>query len=56
MKTPIRIEDVADVEIGNRLRTGAATENGRGSCIGNRIYVDGVKTAVKSHLAVSKKN
>ncbi len=53
-ETPIRIEDVADVEIGKELRTGAATENGREVVLGTVFMLMG-ENSRKVSLAVSKK-
>lgn len=53
-ETPIRIEDVADVEIGKELRTGAATENGREVVLGTVFMLIG-ENSRKVSLAVSKK-
>jgi cobalt-zinc-cadmium resistance protein CzcA len=38
---PIRIQDIADVEVGRELRTGAATEGGREVVIGTAIMLVG---------------
>jgi cobalt-zinc-cadmium resistance protein CzcA len=53
-ETPIRIEDVADVEIGKELRTGAATENGREVVLGTVFMLIG-ENSRKVSIAVSKK-
>lgn len=53
-ETPIRIEDVADVEIGKELRTGAATENGREVVLGTVFMLMG-ENSRKVSLAVGKK-
>lgn len=53
-ETHIRIEDVADVEIGKELRTGAATENGREVVLGTVFMLMG-ENSRKVSLAVSKK-
>jgi cobalt-zinc-cadmium resistance protein CzcA len=53
-ETPIRIEDVADVEIGKELRTGAATENGREVVLGTVFMLIG-ENSRKVSLAVNKK-
>lgn len=53
-ETHIRIEDVADVEIGKELRTGAATENGHEVVLGTVFMLMGENSRQVS-LAVSKK-
>lgn len=51
---PIRIRDVAEVEIGRELRTGAATENGREVVLGTVFMLIGENSRVVSQ-AVDKK-
>jgi heavy metal efflux system protein len=51
---PIRIRDVADVEIGRELRTGAATENGREVVLGTVFMLIGQNSRTVSQ-AVDKK-
>ncbi|GAB3554677.1 CusA/CzcA family heavy metal efflux RND transporter [Noviherbaspirillum agri] len=51
---PIRIRDVADVEIGRELRTGAATENGREVVLGTVFMLIGENSRTVSQ-AVDKK-
>ncbi|MBY4899253.1 efflux RND transporter permease subunit [Cupriavidus sp. AU9028] len=53
---PIRVRDVADVEIGRELRTGAATENGREVVLGTVFMLIGensraVSQAVDAQMA-----
>jgi cobalt-zinc-cadmium resistance protein CzcA len=54
---PVRVRDVADVEIGRELRTGAATENGREVVLGTVFMLIGqnsraVSQAVDKQMAV----
>jgi cobalt-zinc-cadmium resistance protein CzcA len=54
---PVRIRDVADVDIGRELRTGAATENGREVVLGTVFMLIGqnsraVSQAVDKQMAV----
>ncbi len=51
---PIRIRDVAEVEIGRELRTGAATDNGREVVLGTVFMLIGQNSRVVSQ-AVDKK-
>lgn len=51
---PIRIRDVADVEIGRELRTGAATDNGREVVLGTVFMLIGENSRAVSQ-AVGKK-
>ncbi|MGK9630568.1 efflux RND transporter permease subunit, partial [Salmonella enterica subsp. enterica] len=51
---PIRIRDVAQVEIGKELRTGAATENGREVVLGTVFMLIGENSRAVSQ-AVDKK-
>ncbi|MCI1016748.1 CusA/CzcA family heavy metal efflux RND transporter [Herbaspirillum huttiense] len=51
---PIRVRDVADVDIGRELRTGAATENGREVVLGTVFMLIG-ENSRKVSLAVDKK-
>ncbi|MBZ2209784.1 CusA/CzcA family heavy metal efflux RND transporter [Massilia soli] len=51
---PIRIRDVANVEIGRELRTGAATDNGREVVLGTVFMLIGQNSRVVSQ-AVDKK-
>jgi cobalt-zinc-cadmium resistance protein CzcA len=50
---PIRVRDVADVELGRELRTGAATENGREVVLGTVFMLMGENSRTVS-LAVDK--
>ncbi|TCS37919.1 cobalt-zinc-cadmium resistance protein CzcA [Paucimonas lemoignei] len=52
--TPVRIRDVAEVEIGKELRTGAATENGREVVLGTVFMLIGENSRTVSQ-AVDKK-
>lgn len=52
--TPVRIQDVARVDIGKELRTGAATENGREVVLGTAFMLMGENSRAVSH-AVDKK-
>lgn len=51
---PIQIRDVAQVEIGKELRTGAATENGREVVLGTAFMLMGENSRAVSH-AVDKR-
>src|SRR3546814_15876544 len=51
---PIRIRDVAQVELGRELRTGAATENGREVVLGTVFMLIGENSRAVS-LAVGEK-
>jgi cobalt-zinc-cadmium resistance protein CzcA len=51
---PVRIEDVADVDIGRELRTGAATENGEEVVLGTVFMLVGQNSRAVA-LAVDKK-
>ncbi|MBR7551452.1 efflux RND transporter permease subunit, partial [Mycobacterium tuberculosis] len=51
---PIRIRDVADVEIGRELRTGAATENGKEVVLGTVFMLIGEHSRAVSQ-AVDRK-
>ncbi|MET0349455.1 MAG: CusA/CzcA family heavy metal efflux RND transporter, partial [Rhizobacter sp.] len=46
---PIRIRDVAEVELGRELRTGAATENGREVVLGTVFILMGQNSRTVSH-------
>ncbi len=48
--TPILVKDVASVEIGSELRTGAATENGREVCLGTVFMFKGENGRAVSEL------
>jgi cobalt-zinc-cadmium resistance protein CzcA len=50
---PIRVRDVADVDLGRELRTGAATENGREVVLGTVFMLMGENSRTVSH-AVDK--
>ncbi|MGH8368777.1 MAG: CusA/CzcA family heavy metal efflux RND transporter, partial [Pseudomonas sp.] len=52
--TPIRVRNVAQVDIGRELRTGAATENGREVVLGTVFMLIGENSRTVS-LAVAKK-
>jgi len=52
--TPIRIQDVADVEIGRELRSGAATDNGQEVVLGTVFMLIGENSRTVSQ-AVAKK-
>jgi len=57
---PIRVRDVADVELGRELRTGAATENGKEVVLGTVFMLMGensrtVSRAVDKQMAVINK-
>ncbi|AQT12038.1 CusA/CzcA family heavy metal efflux RND transporter [Pseudomonas protegens] len=52
--TPIRVRNVADVQIGRELRTGAATENGREVVLGTVFMLIGENSRTVSQ-AVAKK-
>ncbi|MDF2399313.1 CusA/CzcA family heavy metal efflux RND transporter [Pseudomonas sp. 3MA1] len=52
--TPIRVRNVAEVQIGRELRTGAATENGREVVLGTVFMLIGENSRSVS-LAVAKK-
>lgn len=52
--TPVRIRDVARVEIGKELRTGAATENGREVVLGTAFMLMGENSRAVSHAVDSK--
>jgi cobalt-zinc-cadmium resistance protein CzcA len=45
---PIRIRDLADVELGRELRTGAATDNGREVVLGTVFMLIGENSRVVS--------
>ena len=47
--TPIRIQDVARIDIGKELRTGAATENGREVVLGTAFMLMGENSRDVSH-------
>ncbi|AKH37489.1 MULTISPECIES: efflux RND transporter permease subunit [Nitrosomonas] len=51
---PIRIKDVADVLIGNELRTGAATQNGHEVVIGTVFMLIGENSRIVSQAAAKK--
>ncbi len=46
---PIRVRDVADVELGRELRTGAATENGKEVVLGTVFMLMGENSRTVSH-------
>jgi cobalt-zinc-cadmium resistance protein CzcA len=52
--TPVRVRDVATVEIGKELRTGAATDNGREVVLGTVFMLIGENSRIVSQ-AVAKK-
>jgi cobalt-zinc-cadmium resistance protein CzcA len=52
--TPVRVRDVAQVEIGKELRTGAATDNGREVVLGTVFMLIGENSRIVSQ-AVAKK-
>ncbi|MBB1598430.1 CusA/CzcA family heavy metal efflux RND transporter [Variovorax sp. UMC13] len=52
--TPVRVRDVAQVDIGKELRTGAATDNGREVVLGTVFMLIGENSRVVSQ-AVAKK-
>ncbi|WP_431273245.1 CusA/CzcA family heavy metal efflux RND transporter [Variovorax ureilyticus] len=52
--TPVRVRDVAEVEIGKELRTGAATDNGREVVLGTVFMLIGENSRIVSQ-AVDRK-
>ncbi|MGX9378650.1 CusA/CzcA family heavy metal efflux RND transporter [Pseudomonas sp. JQ36] len=52
--TPIRVKNVATVEIGRELRTGAATENGREVVLGTVFMLIGENSRTVSQTVASK--
>ncbi|UCJ18886.1 CusA/CzcA family heavy metal efflux RND transporter [Pseudomonas sp. MM211] len=52
--TPIRVSDVADVQIGRELRTGAATENGREVVLGTVFMLIGENSRSVSQAVSAK--
>ena len=52
--TPIRIRDVADVDIGRELRSGAATENGKEVVLGTVFMLIGQNSRTVSQLVDAK--
>ncbi|WP_312953850.1 efflux RND transporter permease subunit, partial [Stutzerimonas kunmingensis] len=52
--TPVRIRDVATVEVGKELRTGAATENGREVVLGTAFMLIGENSRVVSRAVDDK--
>ncbi len=52
--TPVRVRDVAEVDIGKELRTGAATDNGREVVLGTVFMLIGENSRIVSQ-AVAKK-
>ncbi|MEK8034475.1 CusA/CzcA family heavy metal efflux RND transporter [Ideonella sp. DXS29W] len=52
--TPIRIRDVAEVEIGRELRSGAATDNGREVVLGTVFMLVGENSRTVSQAVASK--
>ncbi|KWT97323.1 MULTISPECIES: CusA/CzcA family heavy metal efflux RND transporter [unclassified Variovorax] len=52
--TPVRVRDVAEVDIGKELRTGAATDNGREVVLGTVFMLIGENSRIVSQ-AVDKK-
>ncbi|MET0239950.1 MAG: CusA/CzcA family heavy metal efflux RND transporter [Sphingobium sp.] len=51
---PIRIADVADLTMGEELRTGAATENGREVVLGTVFMLAGENSRVVAHAAAER--
>lgn len=51
---PIRIADVADVGLGEELRTGAATENGKEVVLGTVFMLAGENSRVVAHAAAER--
>ena len=51
---PIRIADVADIGMGEELRTGAATENGREVVIGTVVMLAGENSRVVARAAAER--
>ncbi len=51
---PLRIRDVAEVEVGHDLRTGAATENGHEAVIGTAIMLIGENSRTVSKRVATK--
>ncbi|SCZ59155.1 MULTISPECIES: CusA/CzcA family heavy metal efflux RND transporter [unclassified Pseudomonas] len=52
--TPIRVRNVADVQIGRELRTGAATENGREVVLGTVFMLIGENSRTVSQAVANK--
>ncbi|WP_152223122.1 CusA/CzcA family heavy metal efflux RND transporter [Pseudomonas sp. SCB32] len=52
--TPIRLRDVAEVELGRELRTGAATENGREVVLGTVFMLIGENSRTVARAAADK--
>ncbi|MDZ3829590.1 CusA/CzcA family heavy metal efflux RND transporter [Pseudomonas monsensis] len=52
--TPIRVKNVASVEIGRELRSGAATENGREVVLGTAFMLIGENSRTVSQAVASK--
>ena len=53
---PIRIADVADVNLGEELRTGAATENGREVVLGTVFMLAGENSRIVARAAAERLN
>ena len=51
---PVRIQDVAQVDMGKELRTGAATENGREVVLGTAFMLMGENSRAVSHAVDEK--
>jgi cobalt-zinc-cadmium resistance protein CzcA len=51
---PVLIRDVADVIIGNELRAGAATQNGKEVVVGTALMLIGENSRTVSHAAAKK--
>ena len=52
--TPIRVKDVADILIGEELRTGAATQNGKEVVLGTALMLIGENSRTVSHATAKK--
>jgi cobalt-zinc-cadmium resistance protein CzcA len=51
---PIRVADIADVGLGEQLRTGAATENGRETVLGTVLMLAGENSRVVAQAAAAR--
>lgn len=51
---PVLVKDVADVIIGNELRAGAATQNGKEVVVGTALMLIGENSRTVSHAAAKK--
>ena len=51
---PVRIKDVADIILGNELRTGAATQNGEETVVGTGHMLVGENSRIVSQAAADK--